>query len=117
MDIVYREGEATAAEVRAALADPPSYSAVRALLRILEEKGHLRHREDGIRYVYLPTQPAQNAARTSLRRVVQTFFGGSIEKVVATLLSEKEARLTDEEVARLSALIENARAKKEEEKR
>jgi predicted transcriptional regulator len=114
MDVIYREGEATAAEVRAALDDPPSYSAVRALLRILEEKVHLRHREDGIRYVYLPTQPAQSAARANLRRVVQTFFGGSIEKVVATLLSEKEAQLTEEEIARLNALIENARAKKQE---
>jgi predicted transcriptional regulator len=113
MDIIYRDGEATAAQVRADLDDPPSYSAVRALLRILEGKGHLRHREDGVRYVYVPTQSTQSAARNNLHRVVQTFFGGSIEKVVATLLSEKETQLTEEEVARLNALIESARAKNE----
>lgn len=109
MDAVFQRGQATAAEVRDALPDPPSYSAVRALLRILEEKGHLRHREEGARYVYMPTQPRQSAARRALRGVVQTFFGGSVEKAVATLLSEEETRLSDEEVARLAALIEGAR--------
>src|SRR6187399_2042692 len=110
LDILYAKGEATAAEVREALADAPSYSAVRALLRILEEKGHLRHREDGARYVYLPTRARASAARGALRQVVQTFFGGSVEKAVATLLSEKDTHLSDADVARLNALIESARA-------
>ena len=114
MDIVFERAEATAAEVRDALPDPPSYSAVRTLLRILEDKGHLRHRAEGVRYVYLPTQNANSAARGTLNRVVQTFFGGSVEKAVATLLSEKETRLTDAEYDRLSALIEQAHASNSE---
>lgn len=110
MDVIFRRGEATAAEVRDALPDAPSYSAVRALLRILEEKGHLRHREDGARYVYLPTTARESAARTALRQVVQTFFGGSVEKAAATLLSEKETRLSEADIARLNDLITSARA-------
>ena len=109
MEIIFRTGEATAADVQAALPDPPSYSAVRALLRILEEKGHLRHREEGVRYVYLPIQARQTAAKSALRQVVETFFGGSVEKAVSTLLTTQEANLTDDEVARLTALIENSR--------
>ena len=112
MEIVFRTGEATAADVQAALPDPPSYSAVRALLRILEDKGHLRHREEGVRYVYLPVQARQSAAKSALRQVVETFFGGSIEKAVSTLLTNGEANLTDDEVARLTRLIENSRQQK-----
>ena len=110
MDIVYRVGEVAVADVQAALPDPPSYSAVRALMRILEEKGHLRHREEGVKYVYLPVQARQSAARSAMRQVVQTFFGGSIEKAVSTLLSSREADLTDDELERLTAMIEKSRA-------
>lgn len=108
LDILYARGHATAAEVQEALPDPPSYSAVRALLRILEEKGHARHEEDGRRYVFLPTQPRQSAAGSALRQVVQTFFGGSVERTVATLLSESDTRLSDAELERLAALIADA---------
>lgn len=110
MDVLYQSGEASVADVLAALPDPPGYSAVRALLRILEDKGHVRHFEDGKRYVYRPVHAKQNVAGGALRRVVQTFFGGSVEGAVATLLSGDDARrLSDEELARLSELIEAAR--------
>ena len=108
MDALYQAGEATAADVRAALADAPSYSAIRALLRILEEKGHITHREEGARYVYLPTQPRQSAARLALQQVVETFFGGSVEWAVATLLSADEAQLTPQDADRLRRLIEQS---------
>ena len=114
MDIIYQQGRADAADVLAALPDPPSYSSVRALLGILETKGHLKHVKDGPRYVYLPTRPRANAAKTALRSVMQTFFGGSVEQTVATLLSVSETPLSSEELARLSSLIEDA---KEEELR
>ena len=113
MDVVYQQGQVTAADVRAALPDAPGYSAVRALLRILEDKGHLSHMEDGKRYVYLPTQPRPLAARTALQQIVQTFFEGSVERTVATLLSSSDTRLTEEELARLSALIGQAREGRE----
>jgi len=109
MDIVYARGEASAADVSAALADPPSYSSVRTLLRILEEKGHLKHREDGPRYVFLPTEPRAKASRSALRRVVETFFDGSSAKAVAALLGGEAARVTDEELERIAELVDNAR--------
>jgi predicted transcriptional regulator len=109
MDVVYRLGRATAAEVLEALPDPPSYSAVRALLRVLEEKGHLRHEQDGPRYVFLPTVPRDKARRSALRQLVQTFFEGSTAQAVAALLGEPGARLTDEDLDRLSRLIDQAR--------
>lgn len=109
MDVVYRAGRATAAEVQAALPDPPSYSTVRALLRVLEDKGHLTHGEEGKRYVYVPTQARPLAARSALSQVVQTFFGGSVERAVATLLSQSDTRLSEEELDRLSALIDQAK--------
>ena len=109
MDAVYAHGQATATQVREAMPDPPSYSAVRASLRILEEKGHLRHEIDRTRYVYAPTKPRGLAARSMLRQVVQTFFGGSVERTVATLLSSPEGNLSQEELERLSALIEEAK--------
>jgi len=109
MDAVYRKGRASAAEVLSALPDPPSYSAVRALLRVLEEKGHLKHVKEGRNYVYLPTQPRQTAARAALAQVVQTFFGGSIERTVAALVSQSDAKLSDEELERLGMLIEASR--------
>src|ERR1044071_10152014 len=105
MDILYQQGEGmTAAEVLAALPDEVSNSAVRTHLRILESKGHLRHIEAEGKYIYLPTNPRANAARSALSRVVATFFGGSVEQVVATLLSEKES-LSDEEFTRLRQMI------------
>lgn len=109
MDVIYRLGAASAAEVMEALPDPPGYSAVRGLLRILVEKGHLTHTQEGVRYVYRPTQPRQSAARSALAQVLQTFFGGSVEDAVATLLSEAETRPSEAELARLAALIEQAR--------
>ena len=109
MDVIYRQGRATAAAVLEALPDPPSYSAVRALLRILEVKGHLRHVKEGRSYVYLPVQPRQTAAHSALAQVVQTFFGGSIEETVTTLLTDRDTRLSEEELDRLSRLIEQAR--------
>lgn len=112
MDVVYEHGRATATQVQEAMPDPPSYSAVRAMLRILEDKGHLRHEVDRTRYVFMPTKPRGQAARSMLRQVVQTFFGGSVEQTVATLLSSPEGKLSQEELERLSALIEEA--KKEE---
>src|SRR5258705_2448697 len=96
MDVLHARREATAAEVLSDLPDPPGYSAVRALLRILEEKGHLKHVKEGRNYVYLPTQPRQTAARAALAQVVQTFFGGSIERAVAALVSQSDAKLSDE---------------------
>lgn len=107
MDVVYQRGRATAAEVLDALPDPPSYSAVRALLRVLEEKGHLRHRRDGARYVFLPTVPRETARRSALARVVQTFFGGSTEAAVAALIDQSS--LSDTDLDRLRDLIDRAR--------
>jgi predicted transcriptional regulator len=107
MDIIYARGQATAAEVAAALADPPSYSAVRALLRILEAKGHVRHQADGPRYVYLPTVSRDRARRSALRSLVKTFFDGSTAQAAAALLDQSE--LSREDYDRLATLIEKAR--------
>lgn len=109
MDVVYRLGRVTAAEVREALPDPPSYSTVRALLRVLEEKGHLRHEQEGPRYVFLPTVTRDKARRSALRQLVQTFFEGSAAQAVAALLGAPDSKLTDEDLDRLSTLIEKAR--------
>lgn len=109
MDVIFAKGEAAAAEVRAGLADPPSYSAVRALLRILEEKGLLRHREDGPRYVYLPTEPREKASRSALKRVLRTFFEGSLANAVSALVDAKDARLPAAEFKRLEEVIRNAK--------
>lgn len=109
MDIIYRLGKATANEVREQMAEAPSYSAVRALLRILEDKGHLTHHQDGPRYVFEPTVAADAASASALQRVVSTFFGGSPEKAVAALLELSDADIDDDEYQRLSALIEKAR--------
>lgn len=114
MDVIYRSGRATASEVLEALPDPPSYSSVRALLRVLEEKGHLRHEQDGPRYVFLPTVPRDKARRSALRQLVQTFFEGSTAQTVAALLGEPGVKLSDEDLDRLAKLIDQAR---DEEKR
>lgn len=108
MDIIFARGGATAAEVTEAMPDAPSYSAVRALLRILEEKGHLKHREDGRRYVFLPTEPVEKASRSALKQVVQTFFEGSLASAVAALVDGKE-KLPPEELKRLEEIIKQAR--------
>ena len=106
MDIIYRLGEATAAEVMENLPDPPSYSAVRALMRILEEKTHLRHRQEGPRYVYTPTVPLDAAKQSALKHVLSTFFEGSVSQAVAALLDLGRDDLTDAELERLARLID-----------
>ncbi|MBI4485929.1 MAG: BlaI/MecI/CopY family transcriptional regulator [Acidobacteria bacterium] len=109
MDILYRRGRATAAEVMEELPGNPSYSTVRTQLRVLETKGHVRHEEEGLRYVYLPAVPRRAARRSAVRHLVETFFDGSAEKAVAALLGGEAARLSDEELDRIAALIEKAR--------
>jgi predicted transcriptional regulator len=103
------DGRATAAEVQTALPEPPSYSAVRALLRILEEKGHVRHEQDGPRYVYLPTVARDNAKRSAMRHMLQTFFDGSAEQAISALLDESSAKLSSAELDRLARMIDTAR--------
>ena len=109
MDALHQRGEATAAEVQAALPEAPGYSAVRALLRILEEKGHARHRREGARYVYLPRVKQETARRSALKRVVATFFQGSVTQAVAALLETADTRLSDPELLELQRTIEQAR--------
>ena len=109
MEVVYRLGRATVAEVLSQLEDPPSYSAVRAMLRILEDKGHLRHLQDGPRYVYLPVVPGERARRSILQDVVKRLFDNSTEKAVAALLESSSARMSDAELDRLRRLISSAR--------
>jgi predicted transcriptional regulator len=109
LDILYERGEATAADVQAALPEPPSYSAVRALLRILEEKGHVRHKQDGPRYVYLPTVARDNAKKSALRHMLKTFFDGSAEQAISALLDENSSSLSSAELDRLARLIDTAR--------
>jgi len=109
LDILYQRGQATAADVQAALPEPPSYSAVRALLRILEEKGHVRHQQDGPRYVYLPVVARDNAKRSALRHVLKTFFDGSAEQAISALLDESSSKLSPAELDRLARMIDTAR--------
>jgi BlaI family transcriptional regulator, penicillinase repressor len=108
MNIIFREGKATASEVLEAMPEPPSYSAVRATLRVLEQKGHVRHQHDGTRYVYIPTVAREKARASALDQLLNTFFEGSAANVVATLLERKD-KLTSGELDRLSNLIEEAR--------
>ncbi len=108
MNIIFRSGRATANEVLEQMTDPPSYSAVRATLRVLEQKGHVRHQHDGARYVYVPTVAREKARASALDHLLQTFFDGSAANVVATLLERKQT-LTSDELERLSRLIEEAR--------
>lgn len=110
MDAVYRLGQATAAEVRAELADPPSYSAVRAMLRLLEEKGLLKHEQDGLRYVYRPTVAPEQARRSALKHLVHTFFGGSPEEAMTALLEMSDVELSPADRARLAKLVQRAKA-------
>jgi predicted transcriptional regulator len=109
MDILYRRGRATAAEVLEDLVDPPSYSAVRALLRILEEHGHAKHVQDGPRYVYLPAVARSDARKSALTHVVTTFFDGSVEQAVAALVESSRSKLSKDELERLAQLIDKAK--------
>src|SRR5881394_2115377 len=109
MDILYRLGRATASEVMRELPGDPAYSTVRTQLRVLEEKGHVRHEEEGLRYVYVPALPRDVARRSALRHLVETFFDGSTEKVVAALLGGEVARISPEELDRLARLIAKGR--------
>src|SRR5438552_15582681 len=111
MDILHRRGRATAHDVMADLADPPSYSAVRTFLRLLEERGHVRHEQDGPRYVYTPTVTRREAQRSALSHLVDTFFDGSIEAAVATLVESSKKKLSTEELDRIAVLV--AKAKQE----
>jgi BlaI family penicillinase repressor len=109
MDVLYRHGRATAADVQSELPEPPSYSAVRAMLRILEAKGHARHEQDGPRYVYVPTPGRDKAKRSALKHLLNTFFEGSAEQVVAALLEVSGDELSEADLSRLRRLIDRAR--------
>ena len=111
MDILYKRGRATAAEVMEDLSGDPSYSTVRTQLRVLEDKGHVSHEEDGIRFVYVPAVPRRAARKSALRHLVDTFFDGSAEQVVAAVLGGEGTRLSEGELDRIAELV--ARAKKE----
>lgn len=112
LEILYRRGKATATEVQQDLDDGSSYSAVRGMLRVLSEKGLANYEPDGVKYVFSPATPRDEAARTALQGILTTFFSGSVEQVVATLLSERERKVTPDELDRLAAIIENAREAK-----
>ena len=109
MDILYQRGKASASEVREAMPDAPSYSAVRAMLRVLEEKGHVKHVEEGLKYVYVPVVAREKAKRSAVKHVLDTFFSGSPEQIVAALLDVSSERLTREELDRMADLIEKAK--------
>jgi predicted transcriptional regulator len=109
MDILYRRGRASAAEVMGDLSGSPTYSTVRTQLRILEEKGHIRHEEEGLRYVYAPAVPRHAARKSALRHLMDTFFDGSAQQVVAAVLGGEAARLSDEDLKRIAELVDRAR--------
>jgi len=109
MDVLYQKGRATAAEVLGSLPDPPSYSAVRALLRVLEQKGHVRHEQSEGKYVFIPTTHRNKAKRSAIRHLLKTFFDDSPEQAVAALLDVSSSRLSEAELDRLAQLIEKAR--------
>lgn len=109
MDILFRRGRATAAEVMEELPGEPSYSTVRTQLRVLEEKGHVRHEDDGVRFVYMPAIARQTARKSALRHLIDTFFDGSPEKAMAALLGGEASKLSDEQLERIADMIEKAR--------
>ncbi len=111
MDIVYSQGQVTAAEVASGLGNTQSDSTVRTLLRILEQKGFLKHREEGPRYVYLPTESHQTASRSAIKQVLNTFFKGSIANAVAALIDTSESKLSPEELERIESLVRSAKNK------
>jgi predicted transcriptional regulator len=110
MDVLYKLGRATAAEIMARVAGAPGYSTVRTQLRVLERKGHVRHEEQGLRYIYVPTVPRHSARRSALKHLVDTFFDGSSAKAVAALLGGEAARVSDEELDRIAKLVKDARS-------
>jgi predicted transcriptional regulator len=112
MEILYQHGKASASEVRELMEGAPGYSAVRAMLRVLEEKGHVKHQAEGLKYVYVPTVAREKAKRSAVKHVLDTFFNGSPEQIVAALLDVSSTRLTREELDRMAEMIE--RAKREE---
>jgi predicted transcriptional regulator len=114
MDILYQRGRASASEIQQAMADAPTYSAVRAKLRVLEEKGHIRHEEEALRYVYVPMVARDSARRSALRHLLSTFFENSVEQAVAALVDLSAANLSREELDRISGLIEDAKKEGEE---
>ena len=109
MDVLYRRGRATAADVMAELPGEPNYSTVRTQLRVLEDKGHVRHDEEGLRYVYAPAVPRHAARKSALKHLVETFFDGSAEQVVAAVLGGEASRLSDEDLRRIAELVADAR--------
>ena len=109
MDVLYRIGRATVNEVMAELPGDPNYSTVRTQLRVLEQKGHVRHEEHGLRYVYIPTVPRHSVRQSALKHLMETFFEGSAEKMLSTLLGTGGSKLSDDELDRLAHLIEKAR--------
>jgi BlaI family transcriptional regulator, penicillinase repressor len=111
MDILVRRGQATAAEVQADLPDPPGYSSVRSILTILVEKGHVIHREEGLRYVYLPATKPEDLREEAMKHVIRTFFGGSADQAIAAVLRVSDAKMSKAEIARLQERIRKARAK------
>ena len=113
MDILYQRGRASAQEILEAMPDPPTYSAVRAKLRVLEEKGHIRHEEEALRYVYLPTLARDSARRSALRHLLSTFFENSVEEAVGALVDLSAANLSREELDRISGLIDEAKKEAE----
>jgi predicted transcriptional regulator len=112
MNIIYGQGQATAVEVHEALPDPPTFSATRAIIRTLEEKGHIRHEEQGLRYIYRPVVPAEKARRSALSNVVTTFFQGSPSRLLATLLDDANSKVSEDELRELETLIRKARKDK-----
>lgn len=109
VDVLYRLGRATAAEIMAAVPGAPSYSTIRTQLRVLETKGHVRHEEQGLRYIYMPTVPRRAARKSALKHLVETFFDGSTAKAVAALLGGEASRVSDDELARIEQLVKEAR--------
>ena len=109
MDILYQRGKASASDVRAAMESAPGYSAVRAMLRVLEDKGHVKHQAEGLKYVYVPVVGRDKAKRSAVKHVMETFFNGSAEQIVAALLDVSSTRLTREELDRMSEMIEQAK--------
>ena len=109
LEILYRHGKVSASDVRAAMPDAPGYSAVRAMLRVLEEKGHVKHQAEGLRYVYVPTVAPEKAKRSAVKHLMDTFFNDAPEQVVAALLDVSSKRLTREELNRMSEMIEKAK--------
>jgi BlaI family transcriptional regulator, penicillinase repressor len=109
LEILYQRGKASASEVRESMEDAPSYSAVRTLLKVLEDKGHVKHRAEGLKYVYVPTLAREKAKRTAVRHLLDTYFGGSPEQIVAALLDVSSTELTTEELDRMAQMIEKAK--------